>query len=102
MKYSITGIKNIGNVHEYIIKKESNIHGAFCGLLVDLCMDKEDVLNQVDIIFDDLDNELIYLTNNESDVYLFITRDYVNLVIKTKIEQEKLNKKMEKYFSFPK
>ena len=101
MKYKIIGIKNIDNVHYYNIKKDKDIHGAFCGLLVDLGINKDDVLREVDILFDDLDNEFIYVTDNKLDVYFFITKEYVNLVIKTDIIQEKLNIIIRKYFSFP-
>jgi len=101
MKYKIIGIKNIENVHSYLIRKDKDIHKAFCRLLIDLGMDKDDVLKQVDIIFDDLNNEFIYITNNKLDVYFFITKNYVNLVIKTNIPQEVLNKSIENYFSFP-
>ncbi len=102
MEYKIIRIKNIDNVHYYNIKKDKNIHGAFCGLLVDLGINKDDVLREVDIILDDLDNEFIYVTDNKLDVYFFITKEYVNLVIKTNIAQDELNTLIRKYFSFPK
>lgn len=69
MKYKIVGIKNINGVHSYLIKKDKNIHRAFCELLLDLGMDQDDVLTNLDIVFDDLDNEFIFVSNNELDVY---------------------------------
>ena len=102
MKYRIIRIKNVGNVYSYLIKKGRNIHRVFCELLIDLGIDKDEVLREVDIIFDDLDNEFIYVRNNKFDIYFFITIDYINLVIKTNVSQEELNKVLRKYFSFPK
>ncbi len=64
-------------------------------------MDQDDVLTSLDIVFDDLDNEFIFVSNNELDVYFFITKHYVNLVIKTNILQEDLNEIVKKYFSLP-
>ncbi|MDI3544242.1 MAG: hypothetical protein PWQ28_523 [Candidatus Woesearchaeota archaeon] len=100
MKYVIKGIENIDDIHRYIIKKDKNIHNAFCNLLSEFNFG-EDNINKVDTIFDDLDNEFFYVTNNELDVYFFITKEYVNLVIKTSIPQNELNKSIRKYFSFP-
>ncbi|GEM_PF-5772971 len=101
MEYMITGIENIDNVHRYIIKKNIDIHNVFCNLLSELDFE-EDSINKVDIIFDDLDNEFIYLTKDKFEIYFFITKSYVNLVIKTSITQEELNVIIGKYFSFPK
>jgi hypothetical protein len=101
MEYVITGIENINNVHRYIIKKDINIHNVFCNLLSELDFE-EDSISKVDIIFDDLDNEFIYISNNKLDIYFFITKNYINLVIKTSIAQEELNTLIGKHFSFPK
>ena len=101
MKYKIIRTKNIDNVHSYLIRKDKNIHRAFCELLLDLGISKDDVLNQIDLIFDDLNNEFIYVTNDKLDIYFFITKEYIDLVIKTNIIQEDLNKIIKKYFSIP-
>ena len=101
MEYVITGIENIDNVHRYIIKKNINIHHVFCSLLSELEFE-EDSINKIDVVFDDLDNEFIYLTKDKFDIYFFIIKDYINLVIKTSITQEELNVIIEKYFYFPK
>jgi len=101
MQYKIKAIQNIGIVYRYLIEKDKSIHTAFCGLLIDLGIDKDEVLEQLDIIFDDLNDEFIYLNNNNLDIYLFITKDNINLVIKTKINQKELNKKISKYFILP-
>ncbi len=101
MKFKILAVKNVDNVHRYIVKKESNIHGAFCELLIDLGINKDDILRKVDVIFDNMNNEFIYLTKNNLDVYFIITKEYINLVIKTDFVQERLNSLIKKYFSFP-
>ncbi len=101
MKYLIKGIQNFDSVHRYIIKKDEGIHSAFCGLLIDLGIDKEDVLKQVDIIFDNLDNEFICINKKNLDVYLFVTKEYVNLIMKSDLEQVRLNEVIGRYFIFP-
>ena len=101
-KYQIKCIQNIEDVHRYVIKKDLEIHGALCGLLLDLGMDRQEVLSQVDIIFDNLDNEFIFLSDSKTDVYIFIIKDYVNLVFKTKMKLDRLIKLLNNYFIFPK
>ena len=101
MKYEIIGIENIDDVYRYIIKKDKDIHRNFCNLLVDLNFDEES-LDRVDVIFDELDNEFIYLNNDKYEIYFFITKEFVNLVIKSSILQTELNNVMQDYFLFPK
>ena len=100
MQYSIKGIENIDNVHRYIIRKDKGIHNAFCNLFYEFNFN-EDAISKVDVIFDDMDNEFIYISNNDFDVYFFITKENINLVVKTNIAQDKINSLIKKYFSFP-
>jgi len=101
-KPSISGIQNYENVHRYIIQKQKDIHGVFCDFFRDLGL-SEDSVGEVDIIFDDLDNEYLYLDESARgfEIHIFITGDFINLVFKTKMNQLKLNQLMQKYFVFP-
>jgi len=99
-KANITGIENFGKIHRYLIKKQKDIHGLFCNLFSEFKLNR-DAIDEIDMIFDDLDNEYLYICEKGFEFHFFITKDFVNLVIKTDIAQRELNDIMFKYFKFP-
>lgn len=99
-KFNIEGIENYDKVHRYIIRKEKDLHGALCSLLDKLGFSEDSVL-KVDVIFDDLYDEYIYISGNGHEIHIFITKEHVNLVIKTDMAQKELNELLKKFFYFP-
>lgn len=100
VKGTIKHIQNLGKIHRYVIPKQENIHGLFCNLLSDLNFSKHKI-NELDIIFDNLENDYIYITNPKFEIHFFITTDFVNMVIKSEIPQKELNLIIKNYFNFP-
>ena len=100
-KGKIVSVRNYDTLHRYIIKKQQNIHGLFCNLFHDLGL-SDDAVGEVDIIFDDLDNDYIYIdeANRSVEIHFFVTKDIINFIIKTEMNQEELNRKIAKYFTF--
>lgn len=100
-KAKIITVGNYGNVHRYVIAKQKDIHGLFCNLFSKLKF-SEDSIGEVDIIFDNLDNEYIYINEPKNDIemHIFVTREYINLIIKTGMEQKKLNEILKEFFEF--
>lgn len=100
-KLSIEGIESYDNVHRYIIKKEKNMDVILCNFLDKLGFSEDSIL-KVDIVFDDLDNDYIYISESGHEIHIFVTKKYVNLVIKTSMAQKELNELLKKFFDFPK
>ncbi|MEK6932712.1 MAG: hypothetical protein AABW56_02860 [Nanoarchaeota archaeon] len=100
-KARILSVNNYGKIHRYVIEKQKDIHGIFCNFLSSLNFSEESI-GEVDIPFDDLDNEYIYLNENGYEIQFFITKDLVNFILKTNKDQLELNKILLNYFEFPK
>lgn len=102
-KGKIISIINYGNVHRYVIKKQKDVHVLLCNLFSELKF-SEGSISQTDVVFDDIDNDYIYIDESQKhiEIHMFITADYINLVIKTPIPQEKLNQVLARFFEFPK
>lgn len=99
-KARILSIHSYGKIYRYVIEKQKDIHGTFCNLLSGLNF-SEDAIGEVDIPFDDLDNEYIYLNEKGYELHFFITKDLVNFILKTNNDQSELNKILSNYFEFP-
>lgn len=102
-KGKIVSISNYGDVNRYVIKKKKDIHTLFCNMFSNLKLGGDSII-AVDIVFDDLDNEYIYIDESKKgfEIHFFITKDMVNMVIKTKTQQQKLNQTIKEYFILPK
>lgn len=102
-KGKIISINNYKNVHRYVIKKQKDMHTLFCSLFSELKF-SENAISQVDVVFDDLDNDYIYIDEPRKDIelHIFVTMKYVNLIIKTAMPQKELNQSLAKFFEFPK
>ena len=101
-KAKIVGVYNYGKVHRYVVEKQKDIHGVFCNLLEDLGF-SEDTAMEADVVFDDMDNEYIYIGESPEglEAELFVTSDKVNLIIKADKPQEKITNILQKHFDFP-
>ncbi|MDP2908044.1 MAG: hypothetical protein Q8O03_09000 [Nanoarchaeota archaeon] len=101
-KGKIISISNYGNVDRYVIKKQKDVHVLLCNLFSELKF-SENTISQVDMVFDDIDNEYIYIDESKKsiEIHMFITTDSINLVIKTTMSQKKLNQLLAKFFEFP-
>ncbi len=101
-KGKITGVYNYGKIHRYIIEKQKDIHGIFCNILGELGFNDDQVLI-ADIIFDDLENEYLYIGESPEgfEVELFVTSNKVNLIIKTDKTSEELTGLLKRHFKFP-
>jgi hypothetical protein len=97
----ITGIHNYGNVHKYEIKAKPDLQGIFCRLFSDLGFGEEGV-EAVDTTLDHISNDYLYVEGKGIEAHFFITEEYINLVLKTKMAQEKLNAIIAKHFELPK
>ena len=99
-KARILSIHSYDKIHRYVIEKQKDIHGIFCNLLSSLNFSEESI-GEVDIPFDNLDNEYIYLNENGYELQFFITKGLVNFILRTNKDQSELNKILSNYFEFP-
>lgn len=101
VKGKIIGVKSFEGVYQFLIKKQTDVHGLFCCLLKDFGLSEENI-GDIDIIFDDLVNEYIYIEDKKTriEIHFFITSNLINFVIKTDTSQIKINTEVKKYFNF--
>ncbi len=99
-KPQIIGIQNYEDVHRYVIRKQPEIHGQFCNLFSELGFSEENV-GKVDLTFDNMDEDYIYIKDKKAEVHLFFTAANVHMVIKTDLKQTGLNAHISKFFRLP-
>ncbi len=94
----IKRIKQYENVHEYVFVKEKQIHRKICSLLSDMNFSINQIEN-VDIPFEELNDEVIYVSENNCDIYIFVNVETVHILLKTDMPQEELHVLILKHFN---
>ncbi len=100
-KAKIVAVYNYGKVHRYVIEKQKDIHGILCNMFGKMGFD-EDQAEEADMIFDNVECDYIYIGESKDfEAQLFVTKNKINLILKTEKTQEEIAKVLKNYLVFP-
>ena len=101
-KIKVKGLRSIdydnGLIDKFEIENCERLINAFISLFSDLGF-KEDVLKELNIHYPSTKG-YIFKYNSKYKAHFFIEKDYVTLVIDSKVEKKILIEKFKKYFKF--
>lgn len=83
------------------LELQEDIHNQLIGFFGLMGFSSEELV-KIDTLFSELAGEYIYINSDKCKGHFFVEDKFVHMVLDCKLAQDKLIKKMQGYFIFPK
>ncbi len=89
------------NIVFYKIEKTPEIHKILSEMFFEIGLDDKNI-EKVDLPFEEIKDEFIFLKNKQKEIYIFVTENEINIVFRTetKKDREDIERKIGNFLEF--